>query len=443
MNSDVSEALYQQARKVIAGGVNGNIKYRSPHPIFMKSASGAHLLDEDDNVYVDYVMSYGALVLGHGHPVVREAVRHVLDSMGTTTFGAPNETELELSKLIQSLYFPDGEVRLTNSGLEATLLAVRLSIAFTGRKKIAKFDGHYHGANPFLLSNYRPKQAVDSRTHDLVKEPDSAELSGGLLDDMVVLPFNDIQGTKRTLDREKGKIAMLIMEPFEDGYIEADREFMEFLRKYTLDNGIILVFDEVKTGFRIRIGGACEYYGIQPDIVCLGKILGGGLPIGAVCGRSDILNLLDPAHKSEKSVFHSGTFNGNPLSVGTGLATLGELTKNGNFEKLTHISGTLREGIARVLDENGIPHVMYGQGGILNFTLGDKPVRTYRDLLQTNISARRLLDAELLLKGVYTIPASRLSLSLSHTSKDIADTVEKMGEIIEQEKHRFLELSHP
>lgn len=430
MNTDISEELYKKARTIIAGGVNADIKYREPYPIFAKYAHGSHIWDADENEYIDYVLSYGAIIFGHGHQVVVKAIRNVLDTIGTTAFGTPNELELELSEMILSLYHKDGRVRLTNSGLEATLLAIRLAMGVKNKSKIAKFDGHYHGANPFLLSNYRPKGNLKNDS-PLPKEPDSIEIFGKIMDDMVILPFNDIEGTKKILDENRGQIAALIMEPFEDGYIAADADFMHFLREYTEENEIILIFDEVKTGFRVRPGGGSEYYNIKPDISCIGKVLGGGLPIGAVCGRSDLMSYLDPSIQNGRKVFHSGTFNGNPLSVGVGIATVREVTRKENFEKLLGVADDLREGISKIFIQKGIEHKMYGAGGIVNYSVGELEVKTYRDLVKTRYEMRKRIDSMLMQRNLFVIPGSRLSVSLSHSREDIETTLQKFSDVVE------------
>lgn len=434
MNTEISEALYKKATGIIAGGVNANIKYRNPYPIFAKHASGSLIWDVDGNEYIDYVLSYGAIVLGHGHEIVKKAIQGVLETLGTTAFGTPSEMELELGQLLLTLYNPEGQIRMTNSGLEATLLAVRLAMAFTGKPKLAKFDGHYHGANPFLLCNYRPRKSVNEITGAIPKEPDSLEVSGELSENTVVLPFNNIEGTKKILNENTNEVAAIILEPFEDGYIPGNADFMEFLKEYAEKNSILLIFDEVKTGFRVGIGGGTAFYGIQPDLVCLGKIIGGGFPIGAVCGRSDIMRLLDPQGSHDKTVFHSGTFNGNPISVGVGIATIKELTKTENFSRLTKTAGDLRHGFDVTLNEFSIPHQIYGVGGIANYTIGETVVRTYKDLEKTQISLRKKIDAIMLRNGIFMVPGGRYSISLSHSERDLDFTIEKLRDAIKESK---------
>lgn len=421
--TEKSRVLFNRAEASLPGGVDGNIKFRSPFPIFLSKANGSHVWDVDGNDYVDYVLSYGALILGHGSKVVNESIEKLLSEYGTILFGNPNIMEVDFGELLLSLYNKGGKIRFTNSGLEATLLAVRLGMAYTGKRKVAKFDGHYHGANPFLLSNYRPGKPKRS-DGNIDKEADSAEVKDDLLNNLVILPFNDIEKTREILEKEN--VGTVILEPFEDGYIPAKPEFIHFLRTYTRENGIILVYDEVKTGFRIRIGGAVEFYSVTPDLICLGKIIGGGAPIGAVIGNPELMDLLDPRKDKNESVFHSGTFNGNPLSLSLGMATVKELMSNDNFKKIENTSSNLRKRISETFDKFGISHKMYGTGGIMNYTLSDNEIFTFRDLSKSSMQQRKQIDSLMLGMGIYLVPGSRFSLSLVHSDEDINKTIKTL-----------------
>lgn len=416
-----SRLLFERALKSMPGGVSGSIKYRRPYPLFLSRASGSRVWDVDGNEYIDYVLSYGALILGHGHPRIRAALNMIMDSIGTILFGNPSKYEVEFAELLLGIMMRDGKVRFTNSGLEATLLAVRLAKAFTGKDKVAKFDAHYHGANPFLLANMRPRPGSGA-----TRIPESVEFRGHLLDQLIVLPFNDVEATKEALDHEDD-VAALILEPFEDGYIPADEDFMYFLRKYTEERGIVLIFDEVKTGFRVRLGGAVEYYGIKPDIICLGKVIGGGAPIGAVIGRQEIMDLLDP---SSRGVFHSGTFNGNPLSMILGMETIRTLMSDDNFARLVRISGKLKEGIFNVFRELNIPVQIYGEGGIVNYVIGSRRVKSSREISPKALEVRRIIDSLMLTGGIYLNPGSRYSISLAHTDSDIEETINVLRNVL-------------
>jgi glutamate-1-semialdehyde 2,1-aminomutase len=422
-----SARMYREASKVAPGGVMAGIKYFNPYPIFMKRAEGSRVWDVDGNEYVDYLMSYGALVLGHGHRVVKEAVESLLDTMGTTVFGTPTEAELRFGATLRDLYHPGGLMRFTNSGLEATLLSVRLARAYTGRSKVAKFEGHYHGAVDRLLFSYSPdsKRAGDPEAPTPIADSDDVDRS--MLSEAVVLPFNDWENTEKILTKEGKDLACVIVEPFEEGVIPGELGFMRSLRNLTRDLKIPLIYDEVKTGFRVRLGGATEFYAITPDIACLGKIIGGGLPIGAVVGDANILAQLEPSREGKAGVFHSGTFNGNPLSVSVGMATVNALRQPGAFDILRKRTDDLKRAISSELSVRDIPHRVMGEGGMFNVYLTPNPVRCYRDITNTDLRLRRFLDLELITNGVYLKPANRYCLSTAHTAEDIRATTEKFS----------------
>jgi len=407
------------------------IKYFEPYPIFMKRAAGSHVWDVDGNEYVDYLMSYGALILGHGAKVVRDSIEEVIGSFGTTVLGTPTEVEIAYGTTLRDIYHPGGSVRFTNSGLEATTLAVRLARAHTGRRKIAKFEGHYHGAADRLLFSYSPEVARAGNAKSPVPIADSADVDKGMLSDSIVLPFNDWEVTERILTRDAKDLACVIMEPFEEGVIPGEMDFMNNLRRLTRDLEIPLIFDEVKTGFRVRLGGATEFYSIMPEIACLGKIIGGGLPIGAVVGEADILAHLDPRGKAGTRVFHSGTFNGNPLSIYVGKATIDALSRPGAFDLLRRRTHRLKGGVAAALAERDIPHQMAGEGGMFNVYFTSKPVTNYRDVRSSDLRLRRFLDLELITNGVHLKPENRYCLSLAHSDEDVSVTKERFAKSVD------------
>jgi glutamate-1-semialdehyde 2,1-aminomutase len=422
-----SAELFQKATRVTPGGVMAGIKFFEPYPIFMQHASGSHVWDVDGNEYVDYLMSYGALILGHGHRVVKKEVGNVFGTYGTSVTGTPTEVEVEYGATLRDIYHPDGLIRFTNSGLEATLLAVRLAKAFTGRKKVAKFEGHYHGAVDRLLFSYAPPAGEGGPPTSPVPIGDSAEVDEGMLQDSLVLPFNDWEPTEELLTRNPRDLACVIMEPFQEGVIPGEKKFMDNLRRLTRDLKIPLIYDEVKTGFRVRLGGASEFYAVTPDLTCLGKIIGGGLPIGAVAGDSEIMDLLDPRRGSRSRVFHSGTFNGNPLSLSVGRATVDELSGRGKFDTLCRRTDDLKTGLSAELRRHQLAHVILGEGGMFNVYLTSKAVRNYRDAKDTDLRTRRLLDLELINHGVYLKPENRFCLSLAHTDEDVNLTRERFA----------------
>ncbi len=414
-----SRSLFQEACRVSPGGVMAGIKFFEPYPIFMKQARGSRIWDVDGNEYVDFLLSYGALILGHGHSAAKAAAQSVFEDFGTTVTGTPSEVEVEYGSLLRDLYHRGGLARFTNSGLEATLLAVRLAKGFTGRTKVAKFEGHYHGANDRLLVSYSPPSAKAGPDSEPTPVSDTADAGAETLADSVVLPFNDWEGTERLVRKHGGTLACVIMEPFEDGVIAGERGFMENLRRLTRDLRIPLIYDEVKTGFRLRIGGASEFYSITPDLTCLGKVAGGGIPMGAVVGDAEMMGLLDPRMEPDRRVFHSGTFNGNPLALAVGKSTVGALMDDGNFQKLVDKTDSLKKRLSGALRESSVPHRICGEGAMFNFYFTESEVKNYRDVLRSDLRFRRILDLATISKGAYLKPLGRYCLSLAHDEADL------------------------
>ena len=420
-----SAELFRRAISVTPGGVMAGIKFFEPYPIFIQKAEGSHVWDVDGNESVDYLMSYGALILGHGHPVVRSSIQSALDKYGTTVTGTPSEAESEYGQMLLDLYHKDGLLRFTNSGLEATLLSVRLARAFTGKRKIAKFEGHYHGAVDRLLFSYAPDAASAGVAKAPLPVADSADVNESILSEALTLPFNDWAATERLLSDHVNELACVIMEPFEEGVIAAEPAFMTNLRSLTKDLGVPLIFDEVKTGFRVRLGGATEFYGVTPDLACLGKIIGGGLPIGAVAGDRGLMEQLDPRSERSRRVFHSGTFNGNPLSLSAGKATIEEISRPGKLRDLGSVTERLKAAISSALHARQIPHFMAGEGAMFNIYITDKQVRNYRDARASDLRLRRFLDIGQITNGIYLKPENRYCLSTAHTDDDVSLTREK------------------
>ncbi|MCC3355828.1 aspartate aminotransferase family protein [Bacillus sp. REN16] len=432
-----SANYFLNAKSVIPGGVSANIKYFSPHPIFMEKGNGSRLVDVDGNEYIDYLLCYGALLLGHGHPEVTSAVYNQLTSAGTAVFGAPHLLEAEMAnKLID--YFPGIEmVRFTNSGLEATLLAIRLAQAYTGKTTIAKYEGHYHGGyNEVLLSvNPTIDEAGDEKRPKSV--PESKGLSAHHVENTIILPFNDLDSTEHILRKNKDEIAAVIIEPVQGGFIPAEENFLDGVRKLTKDLGILLIFDEVKTGFRITLGGAQSIYGIKPDLTALGKVLGGGFPIGAVGGRQDIMEIMDPskggdilsaggkASLKEQVLFHSGTYNGHPIVLAAGIATINVLEGINVYPELLQKTNNLRTDLEKLYHSYGVPMQTVGIGSIFNIVHANHKIRNYRDLVKADMDFRKKIDYELIKLGIYTKPLNRYSLSIVHTEVDIEETVRK------------------
>lgn len=436
-----SAEQHANARKVLPGGVTANIKFFEPHPIVMQKADGSKITDVDGNEYIDYLLCYGALILGHGHPKVNEAVIQQMLVNGTPVLGAPSPIESEMAEKLADLFEAIEMVRFTNSGMEATMLAIRVAVAYTGKSKIAKFEGHYHGGyDPFLVSVHPDlRKAGEARQPNAV--PDSKGLSTQDLENTIVLPFNDLEATEKRLRRHADDIACVILEPVQGGFIPADQEFMNGLRKLTQELGILFIFDEVKTGFRATLGGVQSVYNIKPDLTALGKVLGGGFPIGAVGGNKEIMTLMEPdrgkdiltfgtkSSENDDVLFHSGTYNGHPTVLAAGRATI-ESLENGEMEKLLMKTMYFRQRLEEVYSKRQIPMQTLGWGSIFNIVLTKEPIKNVRDMSKADQSLKRKIDLELLKLGIYTKPLNRYSMSVMHSEEDIERTIQAHDEAI-------------
>lgn len=431
-----SSSYYDQACQVIPGGVTANIKYFPPNPLFMEKASKSRLYDVDGNEYIDYLLCYGALILGHGHPDVIEAVHEQMAEAGTTIFGTPHKTEIEMAEKLIDLYPGIDMVRYTNSGLEATQLAIRMAMAFTGKRKLAKFEGHYHGGYDQVLLSINPDEKEAGSEDHPSAVPESSGIPDYYVENTVILPFNNLEATAQILKEHKDELSAVIIEPVQGGFIPANPSFLHGLRKLTEELGILLIFDEVKTGFRLSLGGAQAVYDIKPDLTALGKVLGGGFPVGAVGGRKDIMmvsasnkgrDILTTGSSSTQKtdvLFHSGTYNGHPTVLAAGLATIKVLESQNNMKKIVERTYDLRNQLEKSYHAKGIQMKTVGTGSIFNILFTESDVERYRDLKKCNHQLRQKLDYELLNQGIYTKPLNRYSMSLAHDEETIKLTVE-------------------
>ncbi|WP_280769323.1 aspartate aminotransferase family protein [Salipaludibacillus daqingensis] len=424
----------KEAEKYLPGGVTANIKYFAPYPIVMDKGDGAWLKDLDGNWYVDYLMGYGSLALGHGSTPVLEAIKEQFMNDGTALFGTPHHLEIQFAKKIQH-YFPSMEkIRYTNSGTEATQLAIRLAQVFTGKKRVAKFEGHYHGGYKEMLYSINPplNESGDEAAPNAVPESAGVEIDGL---EPYIFPFNHIEGIENLLKKHHHELAAVVIEPVQGGFIKADVEFMQRLRELTEHYHVLLIYDEVKTGFRSALGGAQSIYGIKPDITTLGKVIGGGFPIGLVGGKSEILEVSSPNRGNDvfeagsqgkgtarDVLFHSGTYNGHPTILAAGLATIKDLESN--YDGIIHYTNKLRDGIEEIGRNAGLPLQTFGVGSIFNVIWNQETnLRHYRDLQNTNTSNRKKLDFELMQQGIYTKPLNRYSISAAHGEKELSFTL--------------------
>ncbi|MBU5466832.1 aminotransferase class III-fold pyridoxal phosphate-dependent enzyme [Virgibacillus sp. MSJ-26] len=431
-----SQGLFQKAEKVIPGGISANIKYFPPHPIVMEKASGSKLFDVDGEEYIDYSLCYGALITGHGHERITSATTKYMESIGTAIFGTPHKLEITMAEKLIELYPGIDMVRYTNSGLEATLFAIRLAIAYTGRGRIGKFEGHYHGGYNEVLVSVNPNEQEAGEAGNPSAVPESKGIPEDKLNQTIILPFNDLKATEQLLRKHAHELAAVILEPVQGGFIPAEPEFLEGLRKITKELGILLIFDEVKTGFRVHLGGAQSVYNITPDLTALGKVLGGGFPVGAIGGRRDIMMLSAPnagsdvfsvdgkSHKKNDVVFHSGTYNGHPIVLSAGLETIQLLEEDNTMGQLFMQTNKLRKQLEELYASYDIPMQTIGMGSIFNIVLSSNPIRNYRDMWQADNKLREAIDRELLDLGVFLKPLNRYSMSTVHDNIDIRKTVD-------------------
>jgi len=416
------------------GGVTANIKFFSPHPLFMDGGEGAYLRDVDGNDYVDYMLSYGALMLGHGHPAIKETLYSQIENSGTWLFGTPHELEIQFANKMKQ-FFPGMDfLRYTNSGTEATLLALRLAESYTGKHKIAKFEGHYHGGYNKVLLSLDPDLAERGSSEEPNSVPSSKGINRSQVQETVVLPYND-NNAFEILKKHANEIGAVLIEPVQGGFIPAGSSFMSELRYLTEEYNIVLIFDEVKTGFRINLGGAQSYYGIQPDLTTLGKVIGGGFPLGVVGGKKEILMESSPIKEDSSEIlkprdvlFHSGTYNGHPLILAAGLKTI-DILEN-ELDNVLMKTDLLKSELELLFSEKGIPMQAIGIGSIFNVIISEERILNYRDYCEANFKMRKKIDYQLLYNGIYSKPLSRYSLSTRHGEKEIERTINAYEKVL-------------
>ncbi len=417
MTTNNSHDLFNRARKVIPGGVNSPVRAFGAvggEPVFFESAEGAYLVDADANRYIDYVGSWGPFILGHGNHRVLEAIHMQADR--ATSFGAPSRLEVEMAELLTELLPGLEMVRLVSSGTEATMSAVRLARGFTGRDKIIKFEGCYHGhGDSFLI-----KAGSGMLTHGA---PSSPGITRGTADDTLVATYNDIESVRTLLDANHDSVAAVIIEPIGGnmGVVPSAPEFLKELRRLCTDQGVVLIFDEVMTGFRVALRGAASLYGIVPDMYTLGKIIGGGLPAAAYGGRREIMEVVSPLG----SVYQAGTLSGNPLAVSAGLATLRILADDNPYPQLEEIAQTLVEGLCDHARRHGIAHTANRAGSMFTLFFTGAPVFDYASATSSDTSLFARFFHGMLRRGIYLPPSQYEAwfVSTSHSQTEITRTL--------------------
>lgn len=423
MDTKSSKEIFERAKKAIPGGVNSPVRafqsVNKEYPIFIKSAKGCKLYDEDGNEYLDMIGSWGPMILGHNHPEVLETVKKAIEN--GTSFGLPTKKEVELAELVKSCYKGIDKIRLTTSGTEATMAAVRLARAYTGKNKILKFEGCYHGHSDSLM--VKAGSGLLTFEHQ-----DSNGITEGVIKDTITLPFGDIEKIKELIEKEKD-IACIIMEPIPAnmGLVETDKKYLQEVRNLTQKENIVLIFDEVISGFRVSLGGAAEYFGIKPDLITLGKIIGGGYPVGAFGGKEEIMNLVSPVG----GVYHAGTLSGNPVSVSAGIKTISILKDRPEiYREINEKTKKIVEGIRELIEKYEIPATVNSVGSLYTIFFSKDKVQTLEDAINTDDKLYEIYFTTMLENGIIAPPSKYEAhfISLAHKSEDIEkilETVEK------------------
>lgn len=418
MDTRKSEKLLNEALKIIPGGVNSPVRaFRAvgSEPLFIKKACGSKVCDVDGNEYIDYVLSWGPLILGHSHPRIVNALKKAVEK--GTSYGAPCELEIDLARLVIKLYPSIEKIRMVNSGTEATMSAIRVARGFTGRDKIIKFNGCYHGHADGLLV----KAGSGATTFGV---PDSPGVPKSYAENTITLPFNNTAILQKTVEKQWKSIACVIIEPVigNIGCVLPGMGFLEGVRKITRKYNIVLIFDEVMTGFRVSLGGAQGYYGIKPDMTCLGKVIGGGLPVGAYGGKNEIMSMVAP----EGNVYQAGTLSGNPLAMTAGVETLKILMQKGVYEKILSKASQLEEGLRYAAKKAGVKTRFYRAGTMFCTYFTDREVIDYETAKMSDTRKFAAFFNCMLSGGVYLAPSQFEAgfISLAHSSKDIEKTID-------------------
>jgi glutamate-1-semialdehyde 2,1-aminomutase len=412
-----SKEMFEQARRLLPGGVDSPVRaFRAVggSPLFIERGLGSHIYDVDGNAYIDYVCSWGPLILGHAHPAVTAGLAGAIT--GGTSFGAPTGRESVLAELVTEALPSVEKVRFVNSGTEAAMSAIRLARAYTGRQGIVKFAGCYHGhADSFLV------QAGSGAL--TLGVPSSPGVPPELSSLTTVLPYNDLEAVRAALQQQGREIAAVIVEPVAAnmGVVLPGPGFLAGLRQLTRDAGCLLIFDEVITGFRLGYGGAQGYYGVMPDLTCLGKIIGGGLPVGAYGGRAEIMGLVAP----DGPVYQAGTLSGNPVAMEAGIITLNMLKKPGVYQQLEEQGAYLAQGLAKAAREAGIDATLNRIGSLMSLFFTSESVTGLESALKSNQGQFARYYHLMLNEGIYLAPSQfeALFISLAHTREDLDETV--------------------
>ena len=421
---DKSIALFDQAKSLMPGGVNSPVrafKNINGNPIFFEKAQGAYLFDADGNKYIDYIGSWGPMIMGHSHPEIVNAIKNQAE-LGTS-YGAPTSLESDVASLIIENVPSIEKIRMVNSGTEATMSAIRLARGFTNRNKIIKFDGCYHGHVDSLLI----KAGSGVSTFGL---PDSPGIPEDLAKHTITCPYNDIEAFIQIFNSVKDDLATVIVEPIAGnmGFVPGTLEFLQTIRAYTESNDSLLIFDEVMSGFRVSLGGAQEIYNIKPDLTALGKVIGGGLPVGAFGGKKEIMNYLAP----EGPVYQAGTLSGNPLAMAAGATLLNLLITQNPYKELEEKAKVILNGMKEIMISSGIPFSTNQNGGMFGFFFSEELPKNIDDVSKTNDELFSSFINACIQNGIYFAPSKYEAgfISATHGDIEIDKTLEVVNKIV-------------
>lgn len=409
--------LLERARKRLPGGVLGTSRYADEAAFVVKHGKGSKIYDVSGREYIDYVLASGPLILGHAHPAVVAAVRAQIE--GGSTYFMVNEPIIELAEEICRAVPCAEQVRFTSTGSEATFFALRVARTARQRDKILKFEGGYHGAHDYSMMSSTPR----SPKAFPAPVPDSSGIPHAIEADVLIAPYNDLASVEGIMATHADELAAVIIEPFQR-LIPPQPGFLEGLREISRRHGILLIFDEVVTGFRLAYGGAQQYYGVVPDIACVGKIVGGGFPLAAVCASEELMRPFDPQQDGRGDfISQSGTLNGNPIAAAAGLATLAELRKPGAYETIHGTGRRLMAGLSGLVERSGLPAQVVGEPVVFDVVFTGEPVTDYRSLLKADGALARAFTTELIKRGVVK-NTQKMYVSLVHSEADAARTLE-------------------
>lgn len=421
-----SHRAHERALASLPLGVGSNFRYYEPYPLFVAKAQGVEITDPDGNTYIDFNLCFGALMAGHCHPAVQEAVR---DRLGQgTMFGMPHELEAELAEEL-CRRFPMEQVRFGNSGTEVTLHALRTARGFSGRDKIIKVEGCYHGVHDAVMVSVKPTREQAGNPEAPTPVPAGRGIPAAALQNTLVVPFNNLEALAHAFEANRGQIAAVILEPImmNIGICLPGEGYLEGVQKLCRENGALFIADEVKTGAKLAWGGACEYFGLKPDLICLAKSIGGGLPLAAFGGRREVMQLI-----AEGKVFHAGTYNTNPLAMAAGLATLREVLTPQVYPRIQRLNEQLMSGYREQLTKTGLEAYVVGAGANGALMLAPKRVRNYRDWLEVDQPLWKHYWFGMVNRGVLAQPYwwdEQWTLSVMHREEDIRRHLESFADL--------------